>query len=65
MLVIIILICVTVICVYAALKGQEQKSAGDTNIKVESCDVTVEDMVLHDMNNNDDTFDIGTIDFND
>lgn len=27
-------------------------------------EVTVEDMVLHDMNNNDDTYDIGVIDFN-
>ena len=33
-------------------------------IKVDS-EVTLDDMLLHDMNNNDDTYDIGTIDFND
>lgn len=34
-------------------------------VEVNGEEVTVEDMILHDMNNNDDTYDIGVIDFND
>lgn len=39
---------------------------GDTSIlEEEEEEVTVEDMILHDIQNQDDVFDIGTIDFND
>jgi hypothetical protein len=47
--------------------GSRKRESGDgTIINTERNDeVTIEDMVLHDMNNTDDTYDIGTIDFND
>ena len=48
------------------LLTRKRESTDGTIINTERDDeVTIEDMVLHDMNNENDTYDIGTIDFND
>jgi hypothetical protein len=64
MVIIVVCALLFLVIVLDIIKTFNQKQVTEKPTLVDDETVTVEDMILHDMNNDNDTFDIGAIDFN-